>query len=132
MKIRIRKIEYNDGNVEYACEKYKLPKSTIILFVISIMCLIGFFYFFNISKIFCCIYLISSLIFIFTSLIIYKDGWNIISYKIKHSNRNCKSIFNNLDDAKKFFNEELKKEAYYELKNKIKKETIIKYTNNED
>ena len=34
MKIRIRKIEYNDGNVEYACEKYKLPKSTIILFVI--------------------------------------------------------------------------------------------------
>ena len=127
MKTRIRKIEYSNGKIEYVCEKSKFPETAIVLFIISLICLIAFFYFLNLSKIFCSIYIISSFLFLFISAVIYRDRWRMISYKINHNKRNFKSIFNNLDDAKKFINEELKKEADSKLKKKIKRETIIKF-----
>ncbi len=129
MKTRIRKKEYNNGKIEYICEKASFPEIAVALFTLSLVCLLAFFYYLNEYSI-CFVYLIGSFGFLSIGIRAYKDRWNLISYKINHAKHDYNAIFDDLDGAKRFIDEELKKEADSKLEehgNEIKKQTIIKH-----
>ncbi len=128
MKTRIRKKEYSNGKIEYVCEKSELPEVAIVLFTISLICLLAFFYYLS-TDIICFLYLSSSICIIPIGIRAYKHRWNTISYlNAQKYSRNA--VFDNLNDAKNFIDSELKKEADSKLEEygkETKKQTIIKH-----
>ncbi len=124
MKTRIRKKEYNNGKIEYICEKVYFPEMAIVLFISSLVCFIVFLYNLSFSFNSCFAAAISSLTFLFIGLDLFRDRWGLIH------NGDTKSIFDDLESAKKIIDYVLKKEADEKVAkdgNKTKKETIIKY-----
>lgn len=134
MKTRIRKKEYNNGKVEYICEKEYLASEYLICIILGlVICPIIYFNdgLFDVTtngdK------YVNPIGFVFFSMFIMLFMYGVIGfhnrwYKISLIDSDC--TFDNLEDAKKFIDNEILK--YNENKEKIngektKKITIIKY-----
>ena len=134
MKTRIRKKEYNNGKVEYICEKEYLTSEYLTCIILgTIWCPLIYFNdgMFDVNtngdkypNIFGFVFFSMFLMLFIYGIGGFYNRWD----KISLLDSEC--IFDNLEDAKKFIDNELFK--YNENKEKIngektKKTTIIKY-----
>lgn len=124
MKTRIRKKEYNNGKIEYICEKKYTPEiATFFLFVSIGLIYLSLNYFIIKDWSLFAISINGLLATLFISIGSYIKGWTPI-YDYKYS------VFNNITDAKNLINEVFKKEhdnKVIEYGNKTNKTTIIKF-----
>jgi len=124
MKTRIRKKEYNNGKIEYICEKKYTPELAIFFLFFSIgLIYLSLNYFIMKDWTLFAISMNGLLATLFISTSSYIRGWTYI-YNYKDS------IFSSAADAKNLITEVLKKEEdnrIAEHGNKTKKITIIKY-----
>ncbi len=138
MKTRIQKIEYNNGIIKYECQINTLEKniyailaSPIIIFIIMMCRKVNFerpeVMFFSSILLVLIGYCIYDIILRWQTMCIT----DIYEVEIgKQVVTNEAAVFNNLNDAKRFIDNRLKKESDNNtIKNekKIKTKTIIKY-----
>lgn len=124
MKTRIRKKEYNNGEIEYICEKKYTPEVAIAFSFISVGLIYLSIHYLTVKDWTSFTISANALLYtLFTSIYSYITGWEYI-YDYHDS------VFNNLSDAKNLITEVLKKEQdknVIEYGAKTNKTTIIKF-----